>query len=217
LTSATLPPRRFDFCFIDEAGQATEPDILIPISRCVKSGHVTPQIVLAGDPEQLGPVVKSPYSRYFGLGLSLLDRLMKNDKNYKRNESNGNYCNYYVIKLLYNYRTVESILKITSALFYHSELLVPPLPDQPRLNIKNQTTDQTLISSEIQSLFNKPKVPIIFDNMEPGGEQRHSNSFSWFNPKEIIKIMFYLRKINNYKNIGIITPYKAQVKVINIT
>ena len=31
LSAATLPKRRFDFLFIDEAGQASEPDIMIPI------------------------------------------------------------------------------------------------------------------------------------------------------------------------------------------
>ena len=33
LAAANLPHRRFDFCLIDEAGQSTEPDILIPISK----------------------------------------------------------------------------------------------------------------------------------------------------------------------------------------
>ncbi len=84
--------------FVDEAGQATEPESLIPLgllsessgqvraSRvCVEalvsqtaslaSGFV-PQIVLAGDPKQLGPVVKSKLAALFGLGVSLLERLM---------------------------------------------------------------------------------------------------------------------------------------------
>lgn len=34
------------------------------------------QIVLAGDPCQLGPVVKSKLASVFGLGVSLLERLM---------------------------------------------------------------------------------------------------------------------------------------------
>lgn len=36
------------------------------------------QIVLAGDPCQLGPVVKSKLAAAFGLGVSLLERLMAN-------------------------------------------------------------------------------------------------------------------------------------------
>lgn len=34
------------------------------------------KIVLAGDPKQLGPVVKSKLAEAFGLGVSLLERLM---------------------------------------------------------------------------------------------------------------------------------------------
>ena len=35
------------------------------------------QVVLAGDPKQLGPVLRSSDSIKFGLGISLLERLME--------------------------------------------------------------------------------------------------------------------------------------------
>lgn len=35
-------------------------------------------MVLAGDPRQLGPIVKSKLAAAFGLGVSLLERLMAN-------------------------------------------------------------------------------------------------------------------------------------------
>ena len=69
-----LPYRRghFTHVIIDEAGQAMEPEALIPI------GLVSPengQIILAGDPLQLGPVLTSSYAKTYDLGLSLLERL----------------------------------------------------------------------------------------------------------------------------------------------
>jgi helicase MOV-10 len=37
------------------------------------------QLVLAGDPKQLGPILRSPIAIKFGLQLSLLERLMKQE------------------------------------------------------------------------------------------------------------------------------------------
>lgn len=44
----------FTHIFIDEAGQATEPDALIPFNI-----NDTAHVILSGDPLQLGPVIKS--------------------------------------------------------------------------------------------------------------------------------------------------------------
>ena len=82
----------FTHVFIDEAGQATEPESLVPIGllRCdSKPG----QIILAGDPKQLGPVLMSQYSALYGLSLSLLERLSLNQL-YARNESENGSIHY---------------------------------------------------------------------------------------------------------------------------
>lgn len=54
-----LNPDYFSHIIIDEAGQGTEPDILIPIGIACKDGQLHSQIVLSGDPQQLGPTVIS--------------------------------------------------------------------------------------------------------------------------------------------------------------
>uniref|UniRef100_A0A0G4I657 Uncharacterized protein n=1 Tax=Chromera velia CCMP2878 TaxID=1169474 RepID=A0A0G4I657_9ALVE len=48
------PPIEFDFVLVDEAGQASVPEVLIPLSLAKPTGRV----LLCGDPKQLGPVTR---------------------------------------------------------------------------------------------------------------------------------------------------------------
>ena len=71
LVSANFPSEHFTHIFIDEAGQATEPETLIALAGIFESDIVVEnggQVVLAGDPEQLGPVLRSPIAKENGLG-----------------------------------------------------------------------------------------------------------------------------------------------------
>lgn len=56
-----------DVVFIDEAAQACEPEVGCAIAMLAKHNK-TRQIVLAGDPHQLGPSLSSKISEKFGLG-----------------------------------------------------------------------------------------------------------------------------------------------------
>lgn len=59
---------------VDEAGQCSEPEIMIPISMVdSKNGSV----VLAGDPMQMPPLVLCNYAKSRGLAKSLLERLVE--------------------------------------------------------------------------------------------------------------------------------------------
>ena len=81
----------FTYVFVDEAGQALEPECLIPVSLLAGRRG---QLVLAGDPLQLGPVVFSSLASDNVLSISMLERLMGRDL-YKRNTitfaATGNY------------------------------------------------------------------------------------------------------------------------------
>ena len=60
----------YDYVFIDEAGHAEEPLSLIPAVGLLKrtiEGTVG-NLILAGDPKQLGPIIHSRLASYLGLG-----------------------------------------------------------------------------------------------------------------------------------------------------
>ncbi|KAM6425236.1 RNA helicase Mov10l1 [Rhynochetos jubatus] len=66
----------FTHVILDEAGQASEPETLIPLALISEAKG---QIVLVGDPKQLGPVIKSKITLTFGLNISLLERLISRE------------------------------------------------------------------------------------------------------------------------------------------
>jgi helicase MOV-10 len=69
-----IPPGHFDYIFIDEAGQGTEPEAMVPIKGM--AGART-NVILSGDPKQLRPVIRSSVASELGLGKSFLERLME--------------------------------------------------------------------------------------------------------------------------------------------
>ena len=66
----------FSHIFFDEAGQATEPETFVSIKMLADSKT---NIILSGDPKQLGPVIRSDIARGLGLEKSYLERLMDRD------------------------------------------------------------------------------------------------------------------------------------------
>ena len=81
-----LPRGHFTHIFVDEAGQASEPECFVPITNIL--GNET-NVILSGDPCQLGPIIQSPISVEFGLGVSFLERLMQSEM-YDEREQDGN-------------------------------------------------------------------------------------------------------------------------------
>lgn len=66
----------FSHIFCDEAGQATEPEVMLPIKSIADKFT---NIVLAGDNKQLGPIVHSWIARSLGLKVSYLARIMQRE------------------------------------------------------------------------------------------------------------------------------------------
>ncbi|NWV53748.1 SDE3 helicase, partial [Daphoenositta chrysoptera] len=216
LVSANFPPGFFSHVFIDECGHAVEPESVVAIAGLLApmDQETNPnggQLVLAGDPKQLGPVLTSPLAIQHGLGTSLLERLMLHNPLYKK--SSGGYNPQFITKLLWNYRSHEAILRIPNGLFYDNELKVCK---SDRLDIRNLYCTWEELP--------KKGFPIIFHGV-CGEDQREAKSPSFFNTAEIEVLVHYLKKLLQSggkgscptvspKEIGIISPYRKQVEKI---
>ena len=80
-----MPRGHFSHIIVDEAGQATEPEVMIPIKTMADTST---NVVLSGDPLQLGPIIRSRFACELGLEMSYLERLMKT-KVYDDKVNNG--------------------------------------------------------------------------------------------------------------------------------
>ena len=91
----------FSHIIFDEASQAMEPEVMLGLRFADENTHV----VLAGDPKQLGASVRSPLAAKRGLGISLQERLMKQEPYLSDNSI-------YITKLVFNYRSHGSIIEV---------------------------------------------------------------------------------------------------------
>uniref|UniRef100_A0A671WXY4 RNA helicase n=1 Tax=Sparus aurata TaxID=8175 RepID=A0A671WXY4_SPAAU len=205
LVTSGIPKGHFTHIFVDEAGNALETECLIPLAGllCTESG----QVVLAGDPKQLGPIVRSSLAKEYGMGVSLLERLMNDFPLYSKNEK-GEFNNRFVTKLLKNYRSHPAILKVPSELFYDGELEVC-------------AKENSFCSWEPLPMQG---FPVIFHGVN-GVDEREGSSPSFFNVTEVEVLMDYVEKLLQKQakkvqpavspsDIGIIAPYRKQVQKI---
>jgi len=110
LYSLGISAEHFTHVFVDEAGQASEPETLVSITAAPKAS-----IVLVGDSKQLGPIIRSPAALRNGLSKSLLARAFENQR-------------VPFIQLTDSYRAHRSILELYSSVFYASSLIACALP-----------------------------------------------------------------------------------------
>ncbi|XP_012230039.2 probable RNA helicase armi [Linepithema humile] len=201
-----FPRGHFSHILIDEAGQATEPEIMIPMNF-IHSDHG--QVVLTGDPMQLGPVVQSQLAQYFGLGESFLSRLLHQFP-YQRDPEGfkTGYDPRLVTKLLFNYRSLPEILNLPNSLFYESELC-------PQISVTDSKEAKLLqiLKAELPQRNGSPPA-IVFHGIN-GENCRDLESPSWYNPQEATQVYLYLLRLYKYglepNDIGVITPYLKQV------
>lgn len=100
-THKALTKKKFNTLFFDEASQALEPMVWIPLLKCNR-------IILSGDHFQLPPVVKSLEAAKQGLGITMLDRCIKFENA--------------VTLLNKQYRMNSPIMAFSNNYFYNNEL-----------------------------------------------------------------------------------------------
>jgi ATP-dependent RNA/DNA helicase IGHMBP2 len=180
-----LAGKSFRTIFMDEATQALEPGAWIPILKAER-------VVFAGDHLQLPPTIKSPEAAKGGLEKSLMEKCaIRTDV---------------AVMLQRQYRMHRDIMGFSSGYFYNDELIADEsvserliLPDDhPLLFVDTAGCGFTeTINPETKSIFNAEEARLL-----------------------IRYLKIYLEKIGVERfqeqliQIGIISPYKAQVLLL---
>lgn len=181
-----LEGEKYSTLFIDEAAQALEAACWIAIR---KAGRV----ILAGDHCQLPPTVKSIMALKGGLGKTLMERIVEN-----KPET--------VTLLKMQYRMNEQIMKFSSEWFYHG--MVESAPTVSHRGILDYDTPMMWIETAECD----------------GKEEFVGENFGRINRAEaeltLQTLQQYLEKIGKQRileesiDVGIISPYRAQVQLL---
>ncbi|KAJ7676479.1 P-loop containing nucleoside triphosphate hydrolase protein [Mycena rosella] len=190
----------FTHIFCDEAGQATEPEVMLPIKS--NANNFT-NIVLAGDNKQLGPIVHSWIANSLGLKISYLSRIMQREIYSLDPGTTAGGSGITIVKLVNNFRSHPAILDFSNHQFYNGELIPCGNP-------------ALIHSLENSNELPTKKFPLIFHGIL-GKDDREGSSPSFFNIGEATLVKKYVaslvsdRKLRvRPEEIGVITPYHAQ-------
>ncbi|KAL8808088.1 MAG: hypothetical protein Q9200_004430 [Gallowayella weberi] len=202
---------------VDEAAQATEPEMLIPISVAAPPTSCdtkpNPILVMAGDQYQLGPRI---YDKSTTLRISLFERLSNRTifashpqarQSYRRQSPYEQMLRPPFVNLTRNYRSHPAILAIPSTLFY-ADTLIPEASDTDEL--------------EAWGGWSGRRWPVLFTCN--GGvdecEDIQTVAGGWYNILEAQKAISYAENllgseyIHEQHEICIMSPFRAQVNLL---
>ncbi|MEL7021321.1 MAG: AAA domain-containing protein [Bacteroidota bacterium] len=153
-SNKVLHKRKFKTVVIDEAAQALEPATWIAILKASK-------VVLAGDPFQLPPTVKSFKAQRGGLNVTLIERGIKQLKKV-------NFLNV-------QYRMNQAIMGFSNRIFYNNTLQAAPEVQFHRLPIDSNSPVVFIdtagcgfdekINEEFQSRYNPDEFQILCEHL----------------------------------------------------
>ena len=198
-----LEGMKFGTLFIDEAAQALEAACWIPMRRASR-------VILAGDHCQLPPTVKSIAALRAGLGKTLMERIAENKPE--------------VVTLLkIQYRMNDEIMRFSSDWFYHGQVeSAPQIKYRGILDYDHPITWIDTSDEENQMTIEGEEAPANADmNFK---EQFVGESFGRINKAEaeltLLTLAEYFTKIGKQRvlnesiDVGIISPYRAQVQYL---
>jgi superfamily I DNA and/or RNA helicase len=174
-----LKGQSFDWVIIDEASQAMLPAALIAMQR-------GPRLILAGDPLQLPPVVKSDEAQAGGLAVSVLERAMQGDHNAAVSQM-----------LTDQYRMAPDIMQLASDLFYEGRLC------------NGRASEVASAGNAVQFIdtagcgFDEDKEPVTGSTCNPD------------EAKFLVQRLMELATVHSELAVAVIAPYRAQVEVLN--
>lgn len=220
---------------IDEAAQATEPEALIPMTviapplEAERKTQGLPQLVMAGDENQLGPRLFSKGPSAFST--SLFTRLSSRDVFAKHPLSRKNGSKRLIASMLpmarpaftnlvRNYRSHPSILSVPSQLFYNDTLL----PECTTLSDMVQTWSGWQSPHKWPVLFVQNSGP---DDVESVLGANGTGAGALFNQAEAMTALKMVKGILEHRlshthareelkqdQIAVMSPFKAQVQVL---
>lgn len=181
-----LTGKKFGTLFIDEAAQALEAACWIPIRKADR-------VVLAGDHFQLPPTVKSPQALREGLGNTLMQAIANNQPDA-------------VSLLKLQYRMNDEIMRFPSEWFYGG--MLQSAPEVKYRSILDFDTPITWVNTEEMDCneefigesygrINKPEAELTISQL-----------------KEHITKIGRERFLGERIDVGVISPYKAQVQYL---
>ena len=212
-----LEGMKFGTLFIDEAAQALEAACWIPMKRASR-------VILAGDHCQLPPTVKSIAALRAGLGKTLMERIAENKPE--------------VVTLLkIQYRMNDEIMRFSSDWFYGGKVESAPQIkyrsvldyDHPitwidTSNEENQITIEGEDAPEDSASTSSPASAANQNSDLNFKEQFVGESFGRINKAEaeltLLTLAEYFTKIGKQRvlsesiDVGIISPYRAQVQYL---
>ncbi|KAJ3409958.1 Helicase MOV-10 [Chytriomyces hyalinus] len=149
------------------------------------NNSLLPQLVVVGDPKQLGPIIRSKLAEACEYDMSYLERLIETCDAYRQHKnpssSDDRYENpHAIVRLRNNYRSHPAILELYSMTFYDGDL------------VQNAPLDDRI--SKLSWLPNRSDFPIIFHGV-CGKDDREGTSPSWFNLDEVAIVIKYVRTL----------------------